>query len=145
MQFRTPYTAELNHQLSEVTGIIFIKPSMTKESYAKDADINVIVSRFLKTGELPSNLKDNGWTSQDFTSAPEDYQTALNLVNAARDQFLTLPAKLRDRFHNDPHKLELWLSDPANLEDSYKFGLRVRPVVDVINTPTPKPDIPDKP
>jgi len=127
MFFRTPYTAEVNHQLSEATQIGFTQPSRTKQSYAGDADINNIVARFLKTGVLPDNIRSGGWVSQDFTKAPEDYQTAMHVLIAAKDQFMSLPAKLRDKFKNDPGQLESWLADPDNLEDSYKFGLRVRP------------------
>lgn len=128
MRFRTPYTHELNHQLSEITQSTFDLPTRTKESYAKDADINNIVARFLKTGELPDNIRKGGWVSQDFTKAPETYQEAMHIVHAARDQFMQLPAKLRDKFKNDPGQLESWLADSDNTEDSYKYGLRTRPV-----------------
>lgn len=128
MQFRTPYTFEINHRVSEETQLGFELPTRTKESYAKDADINNIVARFLKTGELPENIRSGGWTSQDFTKAPETFQQAMHIVHAAREQFMSLPAKLRDKFKNDPGQLESWLADPDNLEDSYKYGLRNRPI-----------------
>lgn len=128
MRFRTSYTSELNHQLSEVSQIRFDMPSRTKQSYAEDADINNIVARFLKTGNLPDNIRSGGWVSQDFTKAPENYQEAMRIIIDARSQFMSLPAKLRDKFKNDPGQLESWLADPDNLEDSYKYGLRVRPV-----------------
>lgn len=131
MQFRTPFTFEINYRVSEETQLGFERPSRTKQSYAEDADINNIVARFLKTGQLPENIRTGGWVSSDFTKAPENYMQAMRLVIDAREQFMSLPAKLRDKFKNDPHQLEEWLSDPDNLEDSYKYGLRVRPNVNV--------------
>lgn len=139
-RFATQYTHELNHKSGERTMFTSQQPSRTKQSFAKDADINNIVARFLKTGQLPDNIREGGWTSQDFTQAPQDYQTALHQIRAAQSAFHALPAKLRDLFNNDPAQLEHWLANPKNKEQAIEYGLIKKPVAAApSNSPAPVP------
>lgn len=101
-------------------GEIVKTPSLTKQSFAEEADINTIVRRFGITGQLPSNVV--APTFGDFTSVV-DYQTALNAVIAAQGAFMMLPAEVRERFGNDPQRFVEFTSDDANYDEARKLGL----------------------
>lgn len=75
-------------------------PSLTVQSEAEDADLNVIVARFGLTGRMPESVRVPSYG--DFTGAPSDYFQALEFVESARDSFMTMPADVRARFDNDP-------------------------------------------
>lgn len=84
-------------------GIIFKDPSATLQSFKNDADINCIIARYENTGVLVdptvpvSRIPEFG----DFSDMP-DYQTAQNVIIAAKNAFDTLSSKIRERFNNDP-------------------------------------------
>jgi hypothetical protein len=95
--FRTPY----NYSISDVsleTSLLCEDPSLTRQSDAEDADINVIVGRFLKTGLLPDNVRIPEYG--DFTEA-SDYKTSLDLVRKAEQAFALYPADIRAKFNHD--------------------------------------------
>ena len=93
-------------------GLEFCDRSLTKQSFAKDADINNILASYSKTGIL-ANANTQIPLFGDFTNVP-DYQTSLNMVNDANQRFSQLDARVRDRFGNDPAKLLAFLSDDSN-------------------------------
>ena len=97
-----------------------VEPSVTKQSFAAECDINTIMSRYERTGVI------------DFVNAREgrygdasaiDYQKALNIVIEADEMFADMPASLRSRFDNDPVKFLDFVDDPANLDEGIKLGL----------------------
>jgi phage internal scaffolding protein len=94
--------------------------SMTKQSFKDDADINNIVGQFLKTGILPQNTSAGQYG--DFSEV-KDYQSCLNAVIDAQEQFLTLPAKIRDKFGDDPGKLLDFLADSKNYDEAVELGI----------------------
>ena len=59
----------------------------------------------------------------DFTAAPQDYAEAFEMLATVQDNFESLPSAVRDRFHNDPHELLMFLSDSANREEAARLGL----------------------
>ena len=113
------------------------KPNPTQQAYAKSCDINRIVAQGKKNGLIAENkkgelivsdlLKRPGSVFGDFTGFP-DYQTALGRVAEANSAFQALPAAIRDRFKNDCGEMVKFLENPDNLEESYKIGLRKKPV-----------------
>lgn len=118
--------------------------TLTVQSAREDADINIIVKRMTRTGLVPNSARVP--TQGDFSEQVTDYHTAMNMVRTANTEFMKLPAKIRSRFQNDPQELITYLSDPLNLEESYKLGLRVKPPVtepeppikvEVVPPPTP--------
>jgi phage internal scaffolding protein len=58
----------------------------------------------------------------DFVDVP-DFQTALNLVISAQDEFMKVPADVRARFNNDPGELMAFLEDDKNRDEAIKLGL----------------------
>jgi phage internal scaffolding protein len=118
---RTGYNYDVDAASLE-SGLACKDPSLAVESFADEADINNIVNRFLKTGELPANFR--APTYQDFEGV-FDFQTAMNAVRQAADAFMQLPASVRSRFGNDPQQFVEFCSDTENLEEARKLGLTI--------------------
>lgn len=131
-RFRTPYDG-LSDKVSDETAIdcspdtaVGQDVRQAVQSGKDEADINWIVSRYLKTGELPAAT--NAAHYGDFTGI-SDYHTALNSVIAADEAFMALPATLRARFENDPGQLLDFLADSKNRDEAVKLGLIHSPAV----------------
>lgn len=94
---------------------------LTKQSDAKDCDINAIFKRFERTGQLPDAIFQNPLYG-DFSNVP-DYQEALHIVRKAEEQFALLDVTIRNRFDNDPAKFLGFVQDPKNIDEMDKMGL----------------------
>lgn len=97
----------------------FTKPSLTKQEYSEELDINNIIKKFQTTGELP-NIKRGFYA--DVTQLP-DYHEAMNIVAETNQNFATLPAAIRSRFNNNPAEMLDWVADPKNAQEATKMGL----------------------
>lgn len=91
----------------------------TQQQYREDTDVNVIIRKAIKTGE-PLPFKPGG-TYGDF-SILKDYQSALAMITDAQEAFEGLPAKVRNRFDNDPGKLVAFLADEKNYQEGIDLG-----------------------
>lgn len=98
--------------------------SLTDQQFIPDCDVNLILSRIAKTGQMPANFGATG-VYGDFSEI-QDYQESLHTIMRAKELFGDLPAQIRQKFQNDPQKLIDYLNDPANLKESVDLGLRVR-------------------
>lgn len=94
----------------------------TKGSLKDDSDINLIMKRFERTGILPQV---GGGRFEDLQEV--DYQTAMNLTIEAGQAFASLPARMRERFGNDPAQLLRFLEDPRNREEAVALGIVAKP------------------
>lgn len=84
------------------TGELVKEPSMTKQSFKDECDINNIVRRFEATGILDHiNQAHAQGLYQDLPSGL-DLQTSLNIIQQAEAAFMALPAAARAEFDNDP-------------------------------------------
>lgn len=115
---------------SEDPGLVCPEESKTDQSQAQDCDINVIVSRFLRSGVAPGMAGSPIYG--DFSAVP-DYQAALELVQRAEDQFMGLEAKTRARFDNDPAKFLAFCSDSKNAREMADMGLMEPKAVERVN------------
>lgn len=108
--------------------IEFNEPSLTKQAFKDECDINRTMSRFKKTcGADFLNcynraFLDDGKHFGDFSNIT-DYRSALEQVAQARDVFMQLPAQVRARFDNDPAKMLDFCSDPRNQDELVALGL----------------------
>jgi phage internal scaffolding protein len=116
--------------VSVSTGLLCEDESLAVQSAKEESDINTIVRRFGLTGELPNDLKMP--QSGDFTDVP-DFHSAMNLVRAAQEEFLRVPAEIRARFGNDPAQLMAFVEDDSNRDEARKLGFLADPV------PVPEP------
>ena len=102
-----------------------VLPSMTQQHFAADCDINNILARFQETGVADLSLIGRHGCFADVASAV-DYHEAQNLIAQAKEVFLDLPFKVRERFGNDPGRFLDFvdhLDDPDNLAEARKLGL----------------------
>lgn len=105
---------------SEESGLECKDPTLTQQQFAEEVDINTIVDRFKISGEVPQLAKLPSYG--DFTGI-FDFQTAQNAVVEANRAFMSMPAKLRTRFENDPHQFVEFFANPDNLEEAIQLGL----------------------
>lgn len=103
-------------------GVLFAHPSRTRLEDADSCDINKIMERFNRTGQLTHVQK---LPAQYGDAIPYDFQTAQNLIKEAKDQFMSLPSKVRKHFENDPQvflaKLqEFEATGQSELEQEFK-------------------------
>lgn len=108
-------------------------PSMTKQSFAEECDINCILERARQGMDISSAVNNRVALYGDFTSVPS-YQDALDLVNRANGMFMSLDATVRERFANDPSRMIAFLQDVRNYDEAVKLGLVV-PKAPVVESP----------
>ena len=117
---RAPFNYDVD-KASEESGLACDPDEgMTQQQFADECDINKIVERFGLTGQLPENLRMP--VSGDFTGVT-DFHSAMNIVRLAEEEFMRVPAKVRERFGNDPGALMAFLDDPGNRDEAVKLGL----------------------
>lgn len=114
--FKTPPKVKKYFNLDDENSV-----SVTKQSFAAECDINRIVDKFPVVDDtavldnMPMELFGNIVTPNEMTGAVE----VVNLVNK---QMMSLPAKLRDKFGNDPIKFLEFLEKPGSLDYLKKEG-----------------------
>lgn len=121
----------------------FNEPSRTRQEFADECDINVLMEKFEATGVV-SHVNQRTAFHMDVTEVP-DLQVALDTVRAAQEAFMTLPARARAEFDNDAVRFVAYAQDPENSEQMVKWGLAVYPEpekvlkVEVTNPPASSP------
>ncbi|QCQ84684.1 internal scaffolding protein [Blackfly microvirus SF02] len=96
-------------------------PSLTRQEFADDCDINNLMAQYEKTGVI--NHFNNGEPRYyDFEEMP-DLQNSLHILKDATTAFMSLPAHVRKEFDNDPTQFIEFASDPKNLDKMREYGL----------------------
>lgn len=93
----------------------------TRQEFAEEADVNHLMARFEKTGQLPFNSV--GAPAYLDVSEVPDLATALQVVEDAKAAFMTLPAKVRAEFENDPVQFVQYAENPENIARMREWGL----------------------
>lgn len=119
MELRSGFNYDRDEASLE-SGLFCQDKSLTLQSQAQDADINLIVKRFGVTGMLP-NIERLP-IEADFVDI-FDYRSAVDAVREAERLFMEVPADIRKRFNHDPGEFVRFCSDPANLPELRKLGL----------------------
>lgn len=151
LTFKTPY--KTYSRVSFTT----LGPSLTKQEFKKECDIDYILKQFIKTG-LMTHLSSRKPHYGDYIDVPE-YQSAMNMVADANEAFASLPASIRKRFGNDPLEFLDFVQDKNNSDEVKKMGLGpteklpleqaiaeaapIEPAEATIDTTAPKKDPPD--
>lgn len=126
--FRDAYSPSLRLQTH------FKNPSLTKQSFKDECDVNRIVARFQATGQIPNV---NELPPQYLDVTEMDFQSHQNFIAEANSMFNEMPSALRSRFENSPAKFLDFCSQPKNRPEMAEMGL-LRPIADpVIPMPTP--------
>lgn len=95
-------------------------PSLTRQDFAEECDINAIMERYQHTGVLPAGGEPFYY---DFTTLPTTMMESMDVMRQATDAFMTLPAKVRREFDNDPAEFVDFASNPDNVEQMREWGL----------------------
>lgn len=98
------------------------EPSLTRQEFADECDINVLMAKYEKTGILPTNVNTGEPQYLDVSDVP-DLMHAHEILNNATTAFMALPATVRRDFDNDPVKFISFAENPENLEQLREWGL----------------------
>lgn len=101
-------------------GLFCADVSLTQQSQLQDTDINVIMERALRTGVVPVSRQAPSYG--DFRGIT-DFRTAMEVVSAAEETFMGLPAAFRARMENDAQRFLAFCEDPGNLPEMAQLGL----------------------
>jgi hypothetical protein len=96
-----------NYQPSTNKPTINNQPSMTKPEYESDLEINSIMARYVKTGQVP--VGKIAGVFQDL-SIPLDFDLAQDKIIQARALFLDLPMDVKDEFRTADELLKAFNS-----------------------------------
>lgn len=118
--FRTPYNCPDPTRESDKTALECKDPTLTQQHFKDSCDINILFAKYLETGEMPQVT--DGLTYGNFEGI-FDFQTAMNAVRTAQGMFEQLPARIKNRFDNDPQKIISFLDNPENREEAEFLGL----------------------
>lgn len=93
----------------------------TQQHFRDQCNINTIVDRAKKSGMVTHV---NGKTPQYLdVSNQQSYHQAMDIVLRAEYYFNSLPAKIRERFLNDPEQLLNFIQNNENYEEAVRLGL----------------------
>lgn len=117
-------------------------PSMTREEFAAECDINTIMKKYAVTGVV-GHVNPVQPRFIDAVGVP-DLMTALNTMSDAQQAFMQLPAVVRREFDNDAMEFVKFASESENLPKLRQWGLAApekapdAPMrVEVVNPPSP--------
>jgi len=122
---RQQYDDAFDAEMRRATDVINDLPSLTKQEFTKDCDINEVVRR-MKLGEiqLPEPL------GPEFYGAVQDLvdlKTALNYTLEYQEYFDQMPAEMRAKFNNDPGEMFAFASKAKNYDEAVELGIFKRP------------------
>lgn len=123
MKLATIYNAK-NIREGEIFATFNTEDSMTQQSDVNETDINFIVEKYSRTGQIPQVQV--GPLYGDFTG-DLDYRNMVEQIAAANAAFHEIPAKIRKEFDNDPAQFIEYANNPANLEKLREWGLATTP------------------
>lgn len=125
------------------TRLHFARPGRVRPEFKDEVDINNVVKRWA-AGQAPEpRIKPPLYG--DFTNAGS-YLDAFNQVAEAHEDFMALPAKVRDLCDNDPGQFLLNVNNPDKLRDMIELGLLADHVpTTVVPEPTAPPAPPEPP
>lgn len=98
------------------------KFSMTRQEFAEECDINTIMARYETTGVLPAN-DPRPPVYVDFSEVPDNLIGYMELMQRSQTAFMSLPAKVRLEFENDPVAFVDFASDRENIDQLRSWGL----------------------
>lgn len=127
------------------TGELVKEPSMTKQEFKAECDINNIIKSFSVTGIVTHINEKAAQGAYIDLPDPMDFQEALGLVDQATKSFATLPSSVRSRFDNDPTKFLEFMANPDNQDEAIRLGLATDNRPPPPPEPTPGPTSPPEP
>lgn len=106
----------------------------TRQEFKAESDINTIMSRYQRTGELPHV---NVVAPQYLDVTGMDFHAHMNAIREAQELFDQLPSQIRNRFQNDPGEFIDFCGDQNNHPELARMGLLSAEATKAILTPSP--------
>tara|TARA_B100000579_G_scaffold320748_1_gene270351 strand:+ start:3402 stop:3875 length:474 start_codon:yes stop_codon:yes gene_type:complete len=122
LPFRTQYTGNVRIPF-ETTG-----ESLTQQQFAEESQIQNIVKKYDSQGFFDT-INRNPAQYGDFTQIT-DLHSAMSQINEAKENFMTIPSPIRERFNNDPQQFYSFASDENNFDELVDMGLATQRVPD---------------
>lgn len=116
-----PILSDFGVSSRERADMDFFLPSMTRQEFAPECDINTLMERYEKSGVI-SHVNRAQPVYMDMTVLP-DLREGLDLMREATNAFLALPAKVRREFDNDPVQFVEYAQNTENIERMREWGL----------------------
>ncbi|WNK12576.1 MAG: internal scaffolding protein [Microvirus sp.] len=112
-------------------------PSLARQEFADECDINILMASYEKTGVL-NHYNNNPPQYLDVSDIP-DLATAIQIVDHAKTAFMTLNAETRRQFDNDPVKFVAFAENPANIDKMREWKLAPPAPVEPVKEPDRAP------
>ena len=100
------------------------QPSLTKQAFADEVNVNSIIRRMEMGGVMPPTREVSEANYGDFVTE-DDYHSAMCKVVNAQQQFEALPAELRQEFGNDPGQFLAFAENPENWDEMEAMGFEM--------------------
>ncbi len=95
--------------------------SRTKQSQEAETNINNIIKRYTRTGQM-THISEHLGQYRDVSGLP-DLHEAMNIVADAQSMFNELPAAIRKRVGHDVGNFLPFIDDPDNFDECVELGL----------------------
>lgn len=131
-----------SHKVSD--GFTSVEPSLTRQEFKDESDINYIVRMYDSTGVFPGvNQVDKSRQPMfgDFANLPEDAQSAYNMILDGVANFNALPIEIRKRFNYSPAAFFDFVQNPNNVDELVAMGLATKTVIDPPAEPPAEPPV----
>lgn len=125
-------------------------PSLTRQEFAEECDLNALMARYEKSGVWPGPMPGTAPAYFDAADVPTDFREVMDAMNEAQVAFMSLPAVVRREFDNDPAAFVEYAQSGGDevVKRMREWGLCAPEVVpdppmrvEVVNPP-PAPDAP---
>lgn len=98
-------------------------PSMTRQEFAEECDINNLMKKY-ENQDIGAIMRRAGEpVYYDFEAYPQNMMDAQLVIKQAAEAFMTLPARVRKEFDNDPHMFYDFASNHENIDQMREWGL----------------------
>lgn len=100
-------------------------PTMTKQEFKTECDINVIMDRYQVMGTPlidPMTMRSGEPMFGDFSEIP-NLQDAQNKLIEAENMFMQLPSKIRQKFDNNPIEFVNYCQKQENVGEMRELGI----------------------
>jgi len=118
---RSPYNYDMD-LASDKAGLKCEDDSLTQQQFKEESDINTIVARFMKSGVLPNPVNMPQYVDYEGVF---DFQSAMNTVRQADENFMRMDANVRARFNNSPQEFLEFFANPENNDEAIRLGLAI--------------------
>ena len=132
---RSPYNYDMD-LASDKAGLKCEDDSLTQQQFKEESDINTIVARFMKSGVLPNPVNMPQYVDYEGVF---DFQSAMNTVRQADENFMRMDANVRARFNNSPQEFLEFFANPENENEAIRLGLAMPKAVAETNVSAAEP------